>query len=842
MTAKLELIAALMTGATFVPTGACSATSQTLPSTSSTADRPVAPTEAQPSHTEFLDADGNPFPAEIQRELEQQFKPDLPPVPPSETAQPTSSSVEKPASPEEGAILVKGQRPRGTVVGDITPERTFSPLEIDAYGVNNIGDLLQTLGTQVSSSSGQEDSRPVTLLNGRRVSSFAEIAEIPTEAIERIEVFPEELALQYGYRADRKVVNIITFENFRTMLGQLGYNLSTESGYDNASAQANYFAIRGDTRFDFGAEYNRSTSVLESDRGLTQLPGAPDDGTFRTLLPSLERLVLSGLVSGNLPGDLSFTLNGRLEMDDNKSLLGKGEGGLLEQNTDTDSNQISTTLHGKMGQWLWTFTGNYDRVRTEVLTGAVDMARTRDRAQSTNVYGSANILLSGPVLQLPAGPISMSINAGAELRNLKAISQQGGLDQSFQLSRDGAALQINLNAPITRRSAQSKSWLGNFSASTNFRIEQFSDFGTLSTIGFGINWSPIDQINFFASVTNEQKVPTMAQLGAPLIVTPNIRTFDFARREAVDIAQLFGGNPDLLFEDQHALRLALNVRPFAIADFTLNVDYLSTTIDRPIIPFLLASPQIENVFPARFTRGTDGRLLQIDGRSLNFANSRQERLRWGLNFTRPLGAVDASMRNANVRVYASEADVRASVQPGTMVAMVKPGSAMARRFENMSSRLYASFYHTWRLRDELLVSQGMPKLNLLDGAAVDSRGGRPRHELELQAGVFKKGLGARVTINWQSGTTLRDTGDSGVVRFSDLATVNVNLFANLADRFDGASASQWLKGTRMSLGIKNILNSRPQVRDQAGSTPLNYQSAYLEPLGRLISFTFRKVF
>jgi hypothetical protein len=840
MTVKLRLLAALMTGVAFVPTDACSATSQTLP-TPSTANMLVAPTEAQPPQPEVLDADGNPFPVEIQRELEQQLKQDRPPDTRSEPAQPTSSSVAKPAPPDEGEILVKGQRPRGTVIGGISPERTFSPLEIDAYGVNNIGDLLQTLGPQVSSSSGQDDSRPVTLLNGRRVSSFAEIAEIPTEAIERMEVFPEELALQYGYRADQKVVNIVTFENFRTLLGQIGYNSSTDGGYDNASTQANYFAIRGDTRFDLGAEYNRSTSLLESDRGLTQLSEAPDDGRFRTLLPNMERSVLSGLVSGTLLGNLAFTLNGRLEVDDNKSLLGKGEVGPLEQNTDTGSMQTSTTLHGRMGKWLWTFTGNYDRVRTEVLTDVADTAKTRDRAQSTNTHGNANILLSGPVLQLPAGPISMSISGGVDLRDLNSISQQKGLDQQFQRSRDVATLQVNLIAPVTRRSAPSQSWLGNLSASTNFRIEQFSDFGTLRTLGYGVNWSPIDEASFIASVTNEQRVPTIAQLGAPLIVTPNIRTFDFARREAVDIAQIFGGNPDLLFEDQHIVRLALNIRPIAVTDFTLNVDYVSTRIDRPIIPFLFASPEIENAFPERFTRGPDGRLLQIDGRPLNFANSRQERLRWGLNFTRPFGAVDASTRNANVRVYASEADMRAAVQPGAMVAMVKPGSAMARRFENMSSRLYASFYHTWRLRDEFLISQGLAKLNLLDGAAIDPRGGTPRHELELQAGVFKKGLGARVTINWRGGTTLRDTGGSGVLKFSDLATLNVNLFANLADRFGNASAPQWLKGTRMTFSITNLLNSRPQVRDQAGSTPLRYQSAYLDPLGRLMSFTFRKV-
>ncbi|MCZ3185204.1 TonB-dependent receptor plug domain-containing protein, partial [Acinetobacter baumannii] len=88
--------------------------------------------------------------------------------------------------------------------------RVFSPVDLRAYGADSIGALLEALGPQVTSNRGRGDGTPVTLLNGRRISDFSEIARIPTEAIERMEVFPEELALQYGYRADQKVVNIVT--------------------------------------------------------------------------------------------------------------------------------------------------------------------------------------------------------------------------------------------------------------------------------------------------------------------------------------------------------------------------------------------------------------------------------------------------------------------------------------------------------------------------------------------------------------------------------------------------------------------------------------------------------
>ena len=101
----------------------------------------------------------------------------------------------------------------------------------------------------------------------------------------------------------------------------------------------------------------------------------------------------------------------------------------------------------------------------------------------------------------------------------------------------------------------------------------------------------------------------------------------------------------------------------------------------------------------------------------------------------------------------------------------------------------------------VLVREGVPILDLLNGSATGARGGRPRHELEFQAGAFKNGLGARVKVDWQSGSLARGlsaspAGGSGDLTFSNHASVRVNIFANLAERFGGAKAPDWLKGTR----------------------------------------------
>jgi outer membrane receptor protein involved in Fe transport len=54
-------------------------------------------------------------------------------------------------------------------------------------------------------------------------------------------------------------------------------------------------------------------------------------------------------------------------------------------------------------------------------------------------------------------------------------------------------------------------------------------------------------------------------------------------------------------------------------------------------------------------------------------------------------------------------------------------------------------------------------------------------------------------------------------------------------------AKPWARGLRLSFGVNNVLNSRQRVRDENGDTPLRYQPAYLDPLGRTVSISIRKL-
>ncbi|MEG2499307.1 MAG: TonB-dependent receptor, partial [Brevundimonas sp.] len=108
------------------------------------------------------------------------------------------------------------------------------------------------------------------------------------------------------------------------------------------------------------------------------------------------------------------------------------------------------------------------------------------------------------------------------------------------------------------------------------------------------------------------------------------------------------------------------------------------------------------------------------------------------------------------------------------------------------------------------------------------------------AGVFKSGMGAFLNANWAEGTRVAG-GSSGDLNFSDLATVNLNMFADLGQRTKWVEKFPWLTGARVSVGIENLFDERISVTDAQGNTPNAYQPHYLDPMGRTFRINFRKI-
>ncbi len=794
------------------------------------ASQPI-PAKPQPAgnsgdeEEDMLDMNGNPLPPEIQQQIREQMK-SLP------KRQPSNNS-------KDSEITVSGQRLRGSVQGDTPPERTLNPDDIKAYGAGNIEELLQKLGAQVGIIPGRTDSFPVVLLNGRRLSSFSEISTVPSEAIERMEVFPEEVALRYGFRSDQKTVNIVMYEKFHQITGRASTVVPTEGGTDTKSGEADYFAIRNDTRYSFNSSYTRSGQLLESERNLIQISGQPDDGQFRSLISKQERLTLSGVASGLLPYDISFAVSGGFGTGNANALLGLFSDRAIERHQATNSARMGLTLNGRAGKWQWSMISGYDWSNAKTTTDAG--INVGNKVRLTNCLADTNFILSGPVLQLPAGPLSANVQGTYAFQSLNSNTLGFSGEQETKLSRDQIAVQANLDIPIISSRIKDSFVPGNLSANFNLGAERLSDFRSLRNLGYGINWWPSQFLNFRASAKDEQSAPTLDQLDGPSVVTPGTRSFDY-RNGVVDITDISGGNLNLRAEKQHTLTLAFYAKPFEKKDLSVSVEYIATRTKDPIAQLQMISPETEAAFPSRFLRNINGRLLQIDSSPINFAQSDQRRLRWGINFSQTLGKVLSMLEGASTITISNSDDIQASLPPGAIVIMQAPDSEFGKGLETKESRVFLSLYHNWILKDSLTLRSGLPALNLLRGDAFDISNNKGRHQVEFQAGASRKGLGIRIAGNWQSGAIFRDqTSIFGSLRMSNLATFNISFFSNLADSL-GDLAPRWFKGMRVSAEVNNIFNTRQKIQNNDGITPLTYQPKYLDPLGRVIKISLRKTF
>ena len=641
---------------------------------------------------------------------------------------------------EGDEIIVTGQPERGAVIGDIEPEQKLSSADVRALGVTSIAELITELEPQTNGT-------PIILLNGKRISSFSEIRDIPSEAVARVDILPEQVALSYGYAPTQKVVNVVLRQRFRSEKAEVQLGTTTEGGRDNGEVEAGLLRIRGDNRFSLDLEYSRAGRLLESERDIITTParrpyalggnvtgiadgaeidpalsalagqtvtvaaapanaanGAPsltdfvaganiaaitDLTAYRTLSPATENFSANATLARAL-GGVSATINGRLALSENDTLQGLStaalglaagspfspfaqdvtlyrylaQGGALAQQVRGTTGHIGVTLNGQIGRkWQWSFTGNGDlsitRTRTDrgIDTDAIQTAlnagdpsvnpygdfapaliaaRTIDTARAKSQAVTGDLLVSGALFRMPAGDVMTSIRLGASANGFESRSVRSGIERNTDYSRETGSGQISVDVPLTSRSKGILGGVGDIGVNLNVAAQQLSDFGTLSTLGYGLRWQPIRAVQILASANQDRAAPTGAQITDPLISTPNVSVFDYATGQSVFVTQLSGGNGALKESVRDQFRLSARIKPFDKPNLTLTATYLNSRTSNPIAAFPTPTPDLEAAFPQRFVRDEDGSLIQVDARPINFLQSRSEQLRWGFDLSVPL--------------------------------------------------------------------------------------------------------------------------------------------------------------------------------------------------------------
>ena len=742
-------------------------------------------------------------------------------------------------------VVVTSRRELGAVIGDITPEFQLSAQEIRALGVGSVAELLTALGPQLGSNRGRGGGRPIVLINGVRASGFAEIRDIPTEAILRTDILPEEVALKYGYRADQRVINFVLRPRFRAFTAETGARGTTDGGREGLDLGGNWLRIQQDGRLQFDLKARREEGLLESERRIVGVDGTPNaDAAFRSLAPTIDQVTANAVLAKPFAEGSSFTINASFDDTRQRSLLGlrPSPAGPIPLRRDTDSSEarLSGLLQGTRSGWRWSSNINAERNDSTTETGGETLAG-RSRSDTLDIDFVAN----GSPVDLPSGPLNITLKAGASTRRIDSVSTRLGNTLFTDLSRHQQDAQLNLDLPIWRGDVE-RAVLGALGANFNYAIEDISDVGSLRTLGYGLNWSIARQLRVILSVTDEEGAPSMQQLGGAVLSTPFSRVFDSVRNETVDVARITGGNPLLSPDRREVFKIGIGSRPLEDIDFDINADYVRTRARNIISGLPLATPDLESAFPERFQRDASGKLTSLDARALNLLGRDREELRFTLNLSRPWGpqpeAPSPAQRGGGNR---QGAEGRGSASPEDDAARRARMAQIGERFLAFARRGSAQFTltYTQRLQDEIALAPGVPVLDLLDGDSLFDTGAAARHELEVAVGANRDGFGGRLVTNWRSSSRVASSvaTQRGDLEFASLTTLNLRVFADLGLQ-PWARDYPFLRGARVSLVVGNLFNERQSVRAQSGTVPVIYQPDLLDPQGRTLRLTFRKLF
>ena len=597
-------------------------------------------------------------------------------------------AIDQAAEPEQSGdqteIVVTAQRQRGSVDTDVPPVIELTEADIASYGADSLADLIAQLGPQTGSGRGRGDGRPVILVNGQRIANFRELRRYPPEAIEKVEVFPEEVALQYGYPADQRVINFILKDNFKAREIEVEYGGSLEGGTDNGEIEVSQLSISGPQRINIAAEFNTTSMLTEAERDIVQTPGTqptvatdPDPATFRSLQGGSESYELEGSFNtaiGEGADAKAISANLSAARNYSRSLSGL-EIVTLTDGTESEVRTVdadpltrrtrSTTISGggayrqRIGDFDFdaTLDGTYSDSQTDIdrrrdlsiLQDQVDAGLIEidgplpvipgtgaDRSNSTTYTIDSLATLRGTPLLLPGGEVNMTLDGGYKWNRIESDDTRTALG-GVQLTRGRINGGINLGIPLTSRREGFLDAIGDLTLNAAFGVDQLSDFGTLTDLTLGLTWNITDRLTLGATWVNRDAAPSLTELGAPNVQTFNVPVFDFATGDNVLATVTTGGNAALPASNQNDFKLSANYELDLFERASILVEFFDNNARNTTESFPLLTADIEAAFPDRVTRDGAGTLIAVDQTPITYAKRNSRRLRYGINLFGKVG-------------------------------------------------------------------------------------------------------------------------------------------------------------------------------------------------------------
>ncbi len=244
---------------------------------------------------------------------------------------------------------------------------------------------------------------------------------------------------------------------------------------------------------------------------------------------------------------------------------------------------------------------------------------TDARIAGTSQITGFDAFARGPVLDLPAGPLTLAV--GGETR--RAERQRSSTNPVFgqpadvTSARTTTAVFAETYLPLLGDDATGPG-LRRLGARLAARYEKTADFAE-TTPSLGLAWTPWDAVTLTADYAEGFRAPSLTELedvvrtGTTTIIDPLLAG------ERYTVAYRRGGNLDVSAETSRTYQFGLSVTPPFLAGLTFHArsyetyynNKLNTLTEQLFVSF-------EERFPDRVSRDTSGRVTEVDNTTVNF--------------------------------------------------------------------------------------------------------------------------------------------------------------------------------------------------------------------------------
>jgi len=517
--------------------------------------------------------------------------------------------------------------------------------------------------------------------------------------------------------------------------------------------------------------------------------------------------------------------------------------GFRDQEDISEAYQVVAGLKGS--KWNWDFDGSFnygqntlsDRLNngfpqyTKILSllnsGTINVLTTNLPAdqvaavQATNFTGEAasaklksygiDLKASSNIYELPAGPMGLALGGQTVHTSLTQsfapalqagdVSGFGGAAENIDVSRNQYAVFAELNVPIVK----------SLEADIQVRYDHYGDFGSTTNPKASLRWQPYNSLLLRGSYGTGFLAPTLFQLFTPQIqnITPAgsndpLRCPNPQAPNAgsnpdcnTQFPDLLGGNPNLKPQLSSQWQVGGVYEP--VPGISLGVDYfqllLSNLVSSGVPLNVILNPETAATYASLVTRaancvgGQPCPITSIDQRNTNFGK---------------------------IRIQGYDLDLRA-ISPRTDWGRVK--------FE-----ITGTYYTRYDTHNP-------------DGSYTSAIGNQFTGLLSGTIGVIPRWK-SYAPLTWEYGpwsATIANTWQSGYLDYTPGADGNPREVSSVS-LWDVQGVYTGFKNTTLTLGIKNLIDTKPPVSNFNLAFQSGYDPSYWDPRQRFIYGSIKYVF